>query len=46
MGDKITVFGKEYAYVYDYSYQDKDYEKECDFLEVFFKKYTKKVNAI
>ncbi|MDI3545095.1 MAG: hypothetical protein PWQ96_2396 [Clostridia bacterium] len=35
----MKVFKKEYALVYDYLYQDKDYEKECDFLEAIFKKY-------
>ena len=42
----MTVFGNTYASAYDYLYQDKDYEKECDFLEAIFKKYAKKVNTI
>jgi 2-polyprenyl-3-methyl-5-hydroxy-6-metoxy-1,4-benzoquinol methylase len=42
----MTVFGKDYAFAYDYLYQDKDYEKECDFLETLFKKHGKKVNTI
>jgi len=42
----MTVFGNTYASVYDYLYQDKDYEKECDFLETLFKKYAKKVKTI
>lgn len=33
------VFSKEYADVYDILYYDKNYEKECDFIEVIFKKY-------
>lgn len=35
------VFGK-YAEYYDILYQDKDYEKECDFLEKIFSKYSEK----
>lgn len=42
----MTVFGKKYAIAYDYLYQDKDYEKECDFLEALFEKYGKKVHTI
>ncbi len=41
-----TVFRKEYAHVYDYLYQDKDYKKECDFLEDIFKKHNKKIDTI
>ena len=33
------VFGHEYAAAYDHLYQEKDYEKECDFLEEIFKIY-------
>lgn len=33
------VFNKEYAGAYDVLYQDKNYEKECDFIEALFKKY-------
>lgn len=40
------VFKKEYANVYDYLYQDKDYEKECDFVEEIFKKRGKRVKTI
>ena len=32
-------FGEHYAQVYDTLYYDKDYEKECDFIEAIFKKY-------
>lgn len=42
----IPVFGKEYAIVYDFLYQIKDYEKECDFLETIFRKQGKKVNRV
>ena len=35
------VFGR-YAEYYDILYQDKDYEKECDFLEEIFSKYSEK----
>jgi SAM-dependent methyltransferase len=34
-----VAFKKAYADVYDALYQDKDYEKECDFLEEIFRKY-------
>lgn len=33
------VFNEGYAGVYDALYQDKDYEKECDFIEALFRKY-------
>ena len=33
------VFNEEYAGAYDALYQDKDYEKECDYVEALFKKY-------
>lgn len=42
----MTVFGKDYSVVYDYLYQDKDYDNECDFLEIIFKKHGSKVNTI
>jgi 2-polyprenyl-3-methyl-5-hydroxy-6-metoxy-1,4-benzoquinol methylase len=42
----MTVFGKEYSTAYDYLYQDKDYEKECDFIEVIFSKSSRKVKSI
>jgi SAM-dependent methyltransferase len=42
----MKVFGREYASAYDYLYQDKDYQKECDFLEEVFKKYSGKVKTI
>lgn len=34
----MAIF-KDYAKYYDYLYQDKDYEKESDYLEKIFKKY-------
>ena len=37
----MTVFGK-YAHFYDSIYQDKNYKKECDFLEKLFKKFSRK----
>jgi len=40
------VFRRNYANVYDYLYQDKDYEKECDFVEEIFKKYDNRVKTI
>ena len=33
------VFDRKYADAYDLLYQDKDYEKECDFIEELFRKY-------
>jgi len=36
----MTVFGK-YAHFYDTIYQDKNYKKECDFLEKLFKKFSR-----
>jgi ubiquinone/menaquinone biosynthesis C-methylase UbiE len=40
------VFGEEYARAYDLLYQDKDYEKECDFIEETFRKYDYKPESI
>jgi len=42
----MTSFGRDYANFYDYLYQDKDYEKECEFLETIFSKLSFKVNSI
>lgn len=42
----MRVFGKEYAFAYDYLYQDKNYEKECDFIERVFKKFSGGVKTI
>lgn len=42
----MPVFRKQYAEAYDYLYQDKNYEKECDFIEKVFKKFTKRVKTI
>ena len=36
------AFGKQYSKFYDLFYSDKDYKKECDFLEKIFKKYSEK----
>jgi len=38
IGDELKIFNKEYARYYDIFYFDKDYERECDFLETIFKK--------
>ena len=47
IGDtKTMVFKKNYANVYDSLYQNKDYEKECDFIEEIFKKHGKSVKTI
>ncbi len=32
----MILFGEEYSSAYDYLYQDKNYDKECDFIETFF----------
>lgn len=42
----MKVFGKEYALAYDYLYQDKDYRRECDFIERVFKKFSGSVKTI
>ncbi len=42
----MEVFEKEYALAYDNLYQDKDYTKECDFIEAVFKKYSIDVRTI
>jgi len=34
----LKVFGN-YARFYDFIYKEKDYEKECDFLEILFSRY-------
>ncbi|KKO20367.1 MAG: class I SAM-dependent methyltransferase [Candidatus Brocadia sp.] len=40
------VFKEKYANAYDDLYQDKDYEKECDFIEAIFKKFDYKPTTI
>ncbi|MBI4651329.1 methyltransferase domain-containing protein [Candidatus Desantisbacteria bacterium] len=40
------VFNEEYSSSYDYFYKDKDYEKECDFLESIFEKFSYKPKTI
>jgi SAM-dependent methyltransferase len=42
----MTVFGRDYASAYDALYRDKDYIKECDFIEHVFTKYGLKPNTI
>ena len=42
----MEAFGKEYALAYDNLYQDKDYTKECDFIEEVFRKYSIDVKTI
>jgi len=42
----MKLFGEDYAFVYDFLYQDKDYEKECDFIEDVFAKYLGKVKTV
>ncbi len=40
------VFREDYAGAYDALYQDKDYEKECDYLEALFKKYDRRPGTV
>ncbi len=42
----MDIFKKKYAEDYDYLYHDKDYEKECDFIEVVFAKYSGNVKRV
>jgi len=42
----VTVFGKIYSSAYDDLYQDKNYGKECDFLEGIFKRSKKRIDTI
>jgi ubiquinone/menaquinone biosynthesis C-methylase UbiE len=44
--DSVTVFGEEYAGVYDCLYQDKNYGRECDFVESVLSEYAVKVKSI
>lgn len=39
-------FGEKYSDIYDIIYSDKDYEKECDFLEEIFSKFGDKISSI
>ena len=41
-----AVFGSTYSDVYDVLYQDKDYGRECDFLEAIFQRCGVKVSTI
>jgi SAM-dependent methyltransferase len=45
-GDTMKVFGKEYSWAYDCLYKDKDYIKECDFIESIFRRYRLKVRRV
>ena len=45
-GNTIMVFKEEYANAYDDLYQDKDYEKECDYIEALFKQFNYKPETI
>jgi len=42
----MMPFGESYANAYDVLYKDKDYEKECDFIEELFKIYSFKPSKI
>jgi len=42
----MTIFANKYVAAYDYLYQDKDYEKECDFINAIFSKFSGKVKSI
>lgn len=41
-----SSFGKDYADIYDLIYHDKNYEKECDFIEEIFRKFGVRVSSI
>jgi len=42
----MPVFGREYAMIYDDLYRDKNYERECDFIEAIFSKCSGKVKTV
>jgi SAM-dependent methyltransferase len=42
----MKVFAEEYAGIYDYLYQDKNYEGECDFIESIFNRFSKRVRTV
>lgn len=42
----ITQFEQKYSEIYDVIYQDKDYEKECDFIERIFSKFGVRVSSV
>jgi 2-polyprenyl-3-methyl-5-hydroxy-6-metoxy-1,4-benzoquinol methylase len=42
----MSIFLKNYAEIYDYLYQDKNYQRECDFIEEVFNKFLDKVIKI
>ena len=43
----MSSFGKKYSKYYDMLYADKDYDKECDYLELLFKEFaSRKVRRI
>lgn len=42
----MKVFDKNYAMVYDSLYKDKDYEKECNFIETIFTKRSENIRTI
>src|SRR5256886_15127717 len=45
--DPLSSFGKKYSKYYDMLYADKDYDKECDYLELLFEEFaSRKVRRI
>jgi len=44
--DDREPFQKSYADYYDIIYEDKDYERECDFLESLFSKYGNRPSSV
>jgi len=46
MKDFTKPFGREYSNAYDILYRNKDYEKECDFLEAVFRRRKRPVRRI
>ncbi|MHC4638409.1 MAG: class I SAM-dependent methyltransferase, partial [Planctomycetota bacterium] len=42
----MSVFGQEYSEAYDLLYRDKNYEKECDFIEEIWNKFPGQIETV
>ncbi len=42
----MSVFGQEYSSAYDHLYREKDYERECDFIESIWARQPDKVETV
>ena len=42
----MEVFGEDYTVAYDFLYSNKDYGRECDFIEAVFQKYSREVKGV